>query len=886
MGSGGHGGVSNNLKIVIALVFALVVGMGALATGGLANEPPVVVIGYPDPGQTVSGVVTIEGLSEDDVGVVLVEVSIDSIIDWHAAQDLTGDWHGWAFEWNTTLVAGGEHHIVARAFDGDLHSELYDIRVIVPNEGNNPPEVWVEHPPDYSEVSGTVEIWGHASDPDEGDQVELVQIAFDNTDDWINCTDTSPDGDWWTWEYIWDTTLFENGWHYFVVRAFDGENHSELVDIHVYILNEEPGNTPPWVSIEHPPDGSEVSGVVTIWGHSEDPDPDDQVELVQVAFDGTEEWFNATDVSPDGNWHTWEYEWNTTGVEDGWHTVVARAWDGEDYSEYVDIHVFVDNANDPPVCEIVEPGWEEVVSGWVDVWIKCFDDNELLKVLVMIDEDGVWHEATWMGMEEGYEYWMWEWDTTQWEDGIHYVHSKGWDGEYWSEIDWVKVIVENGECEPPVVEIVHPENGDELSGIYLIHGEASDPNPGHEVEAVYVRIDDGDWHEAMDTSHAGNWRTWAFYWNTFDYENGEHWIRAKACNECKCSDIDVREVIVNNTNHKPSVTIVHPENHEEVSGFYVIHGKAWDDDEGDRITKVQVKIGDGEWHTAMDASPDDSWFLWAFEWVTPEYDDDCHVILARSFDGELWSDNATVIACTENVDDPPEVEILYPDDGMILHGVVLVNGIAEDDRGVELVQVKIDDFEWEDAVDVSGDGSWSHWAYEWNTGEYENGNHTVCARAWDGSHHSELDCVEVGIDNINNAPEVEIVRPVENETVSGEYLVYGYASDPDPGDGIELVQVKIDDGEWENATDTSSDGTWSTWAYLWDTTEYGNGNHTVHVLAYDGELYSDIVSVNVVVDNQGGMIAPIPPIIEILLPIALGIPLTIAAIILIRRYVH
>ncbi|MFQ6128133.1 MAG: Ig-like domain-containing protein [Thermoplasmata archaeon] len=887
MDSKGFGGVSEKgLKTVIAVVFALVVGIGALTAGSLANEPPVVVTTYPEAWQTVSGFITIQGLAGDDVEVVLVEVAIDSTEDWQPAEDFTGDWHEWSFEWDTTLVEDGEHFIVARAFDGELYSELYDIPVNVLNEENHPPAVWVEHPPDFSEVSGTVEIWGHASDPDEGDEVELVQIAFDNTEDWINCTDVSEHGNWWIWEYIWDTTQFENGWHYFVVRAWDGEDYSDLVDIHVYVINEEEHNNPPWVNIEHPPDWSEVSGTIVIWGHAEDPDPGDQVELVQVAFDGTEEWFNATDVSPEGNWHTWEYEWDTTQFEDGWHAIVARSWDGELWSEYVDVHVYVDNVNDPPVCEIVEPGWEEVVSGVVNVWIKCFDDNELLEVLVMIDEDGIWYEATWMGMEEGYEYWMWEWDTTQWEDGIHYIHAKGWDGEYWSEIDWIKVIVQNGECEPPVVEIIHPIGGEEVSGIYLIHGEAWDPNPEHEISVVYVRIDGGDWHEALDTSWDGSWSTWGFYWNTFDYENGEHVISAKARTECRCSEVKFREVIVHNENHMPSVMIVHPEDRETVRELYLIHGKAWDDDEGDSIEKVQVKIGNGEWHMAKDASPDDSWYLWAFEWDTTEYDDDCYVILARSWDGELWSDNASVIACADNIDDPPEVGILYPDDGMILRGIVLVNGVAEDDRGVELVQVRIDEEEWNDAVDVSGDGSWSHWAFEWNTGEYENGNHTVCARAWDGNSHSELDCVKVAVDNINNPPEVQIVSPTENETVRGEYLVYGYASDPDPGDAVELVQVKIDDGDWQNATDTSGDGSWSTWAYLWDTTQYDNGNHTVHARSFDGELWSEVDSVNVIVDNFEGKIVPPPPIIDLVLPMALGIPTAIAAIILIRRYIH
>jgi hypothetical protein len=61
---------------------------------------------------------------------------------------------------------------------------------------------------------------------------------------------------------------------------------------------------------------------------------------------------------------------------------------------------------------------------------------------------------------------------------------------------------------------------------------------------------------------------------------------------------------------------------------------------------------------------------------------------------------------------------------------------------------------------------------------------------------------------------------------------YGSASDSMPGTGVTLVQVSTDNGStWHNATDTSGNGTWSTWQYVWqDPTE---GTYTIRSRAID-----------------------------------------------------
>jgi len=94
----------------------------------------------------------------------------------------------------------------------------------------------------------------------------------------------------------------------------------------------------------------------------------------------------------------------------------------------------------------------------------------------------------------------------------------------------------------------------------------------------------------------------------------------------------------------------------------------------------------------------------------------------------------------------------------------------------------------------------------------------------------------------NQPPTVEITNPDEGDTVYGVVTVTGVADDSD-GD-VTLVEVKIDDGDWDTASGTTS------WSYPWDTTQYSYGEHTIYARSYDGQDYSEVDSVTVYVDNE------------------------------------
>jgi hypothetical protein len=94
-----------------------------------------------------------------------------------------------------------------------------------------------------------------------------------------------------------------------------------------------------------------------------------------------------------------------------------------------------------------------------------------------------------------------------------------------------------------------------------------------------------------------------------------------------------------------------------------------------------------------------------------------------------------------------------------------------------------------------------------------------------------------------------IIAPGPGQTVTKKLSVTGTATKGTLD--LLLVAVRIDDGPWMNASGTSS------WRLELDTKTLSNGRHTIQARAFDGELDSDVASVEVSVLNEFG--SPLPP---------------------------
>jgi len=103
----------------------------------------------------------------------------------------------------------------------------------------------------------------------------------------------------------------------------------------------------------------------------------------------------------------------------------------------------------------------------------------------------------------------------------------------------------------------------------------------------------------------------------------------------------------------------------------------------------------------------------------------------------------------------------------------------------------------------------------------------------------------------NTPPNIEITSPSDESIISGVVTIQGKARDVDGNETIQKVEIRIDGGSWIIASGTNS------WSYSWDTTKVANGLHKIEARCYDGQDYSNIVSINVTVNN----IVNTPPVV-------------------------
>lgn len=116
-----------------------------------------------------------------------------------------------------------------------------------------------------------------------------------------------------------------------------------------------PLNHPPSCAIRTPSPQLTVTGEYTISGTAFDPEL--LVEMVEVKVDGGP-WTRADGTT------SWAYEWDTTTVSNGEHTIFARSYDGSNRSSEVSVIVTVDNRShergDPLLGQVLF--WTMVVS--------------------------------------------------------------------------------------------------------------------------------------------------------------------------------------------------------------------------------------------------------------------------------------------------------------------------------------------------------------------------------------------------------------------------------------------------------------------------------------------------------------------------------------------
>ena len=381
----------------------------------------------------------------------------------------------------------------------------------------------------------------------------------------------------------------------------------------------------------------------------------------------------------------------------------------------------------------------------------------------------------------------------------------------------------------PYVSITSPANNSQVNTNVTIEGTASSDEG--DIERVEVSIDTGEWEIVNGTE------SWHYQWNTTTVSNSEHTLRFRAYDSELYSNIEQLNLIVQNDqgNHPPDVTISSPNNNDVVNDTITIAGESSDEDDNETIETVEMSLDSGRWETCSGTTS------WSFDWNTIEYENGDHSLRFRAYDGEDYSDIEELTLDVQNENSIPEVTIDYPEDGAEVTGTISITGTASDEDGNETikgVELSFDGGGWEAATGTTS------WNYDWNTTLYADETYNVEVRAFDGKDYSDVQeltlNVNDGLENIK--PEVTIIAPLSDSEVFDEGYCTGTASDED-GE-IEMVEISIDGGAWLQVTGTN------VWFIQWDTTRVDDGVHTISVRSYDGEDYSDEVSITVTVNNE------------------------------------
>jgi ribosomal protein S27E len=246
-----------------------------------------------------------------------------------------------------------------------------------------------------------------------------------------------------------------------------------------------------------------------------------------------------------------------------------------------------------------------------------------------------------------------------------------------------------------------------------------------------------------------------------------------------------------------------------------------DPDSGDILT-FSWDFGDGTTGTGED--------------VTHSYSDNgVYTVTLNITDGELWANDTLTVTVR-----PKAAEIESPNDGSSVEKTVFITGTTEG-SDITAVEIKIGNSAWTEAVDDSDD--WSTWSYEWDTTEEDNEEFTIQVRVKTDYATSEISSITV---TVSNAEPLSISITSHNDGAnirSKSATISGTST----GEGISRVEVKVGNNNfWEPATDTSSGNDWSTWRYVWDTTDLENNKGyriTVRVVSGTDTL-EDSVNLN------------------------------------------
>ncbi len=280
---------------------------------------------------------------------------------------------------------------------------------------------------------------------------------------------------------------------------------------------------------------------------------------------------------------SWTYEWVLEGLEEGAYHLYSKAVDIAGNEENSPNYVMVYLDDTAPESAICFPETGAILEGTSCMIRGLAHDSYsgVVRVEISVDGGSGWSTAS------GTNQWTKDWSPPG--DGIYSLMSRGQDhaGNLEEPTSAVTVYVDEN---PPVSEILDPQEGDYIAGSYYpVLGTSEDTATG--VSQVMVSCDGGaEWHEAYGEDD------WVYNWSL--PEDGTYLLGAKATDFAEHEEYPEHYIEVHVDNTPPLTTIISPEDGSSVNETLInIRVEAVDAGSGTEL--VEISVDDGStWNAA------------------------------------------------------------------------------------------------------------------------------------------------------------------------------------------------------------------------------------------------------------------------------------------------
>jgi len=212
---------------------------------------------------------------------------------------------------------------------------------------------------------------------------------------------------------------------------------------------------------------------------------------------------------------------------------------------------------------------------------------------------------------------------------------------------------------------------------------------------------------------------------------------------------------------------------------------------------------------------------YVYSWDTLAATPGSYTLLVKAYDAAGNVGQSSPVTVTVAIDTTaPAVSVAAPANGTTVSGTVNITASANDNVGVNMVEIYINGA-------MRAVVNSAPFTFNWNTTLENNGTYNLTAKAYDAANNAATSsAVTVSVNNIvpdTAAPSASVTAPATGATVSGTVNVTASATD---NVGVSKVEFFVNGSL--AATDSSSP-----YSYSWNTTAIANGTYNLTAKAYD-----------------------------------------------------